>query len=74
MSEWSKTSHTESMSRKDQARVAGVRMILGYLASRNTQEPFPAMSDHYRQPGAIGTVLLPHEYEIEQSTSDNPLK
>ena len=42
------------------------RAVISGLTERHTQEPFPAMSDHYRVPGAIGSVLLPHEYEQPQ--------
>lgn len=69
-----KSRHTDKSERKYRGTVEheprslrsnaqAVRDVIAGLTDRHTAPVFPAMSDHYRIPGAIGSVLLPHEYD-----------
>ena len=53
------TVERETKDRVEKAR--GVRDIVSMLTDRHTAPVFPAMSDHHRVPGAIGSVLIPSE-------------
>ena len=61
MSEFSRNMDTEPMSRSQRNRVQGVRSVLAGLVQHH---PI------YEQPGAIGTVKLPHDYEPTQMVLD----
>lgn len=50
MSEYSKNTNTENMSRKRRSQVEGNKSIIGHLSMVTDKfrgEPFPAMSNHY---------------------------
>ena len=55
MSEFSRNFDTEPMSKRQRTRFEGARVVLHGL-----------IDHHTIQPGAMGTVKLPHEYDDPQ--------
>lgn len=62
MSEFSRNTDTEPMGRKQRARFQAAHTVISFLTER-----------HPIRPGAIGGVLLPHEYQPELPLETPPL-
>lgn len=50
--------------RRETRRVADARAIIHSIIDFHTAEVLPTQSSHYRVPGAIGSVLLPHQMNL----------
>jgi len=64
----------EPKSRRAISNAQAVRDLVATALNQFNGDPFPAMSTHFRVPGAIGSVLLPHEYPREGLSDDHPIE
>lgn len=55
------THYVEPMNRRSVRRAAATRAIIHGLVDHHTTIPFEAASTHFKTPGMIGTVAVPHE-------------
>lgn len=65
MSEFSKNVETDPMSKRQRRRYAAAHTIVSFLTERHPIRE--------RVPGAVGSVLMPHEYQPELPFTAPPL-